>query len=112
MGVPVAKNGKITKEMFLSMHPFCGRCADRPGDGGSGYSRYVIRNLAGKPEAVCEDHYREFCVGFGNMLVMRSLARASRFETENIEESDEDEGVEDEDILDEPEEEEADADDE
>ena len=80
MGIPVAKNGKITKEMFLSMHPFCGRCADRPGDGGSGYSRYVIRNLAGQPEAVCEDHYREFCVGFGNMLVMRSLARASRFE--------------------------------
>lgn len=80
MGVPVAKNGKITKEMFLCMHPFCGRCADRPGDGGSGYSRYVIRNLAGQPEAVCEDHYREFCIGFGNMLVMRSLARASRFE--------------------------------
>ena len=95
MGVPVAKNGKITKEMFLSMHPFCGRCADRPGDGGSGYSRYVIRNLAGQPEAVCEDHYREFCVGFGNMLVMRSLARASRFETESIEESSDDKETED-----------------
>ncbi len=65
------EGGKMTKEMFLFKYPFCYRC--RVNENKSLPSTHAIRDLKGFYIPVCDKHYREFCVGFGNMLLMRDL---------------------------------------
>ena len=71
MGYDVKK--LMSKESYLQMHPYCLRC-------GSYTTRAVevIKNMRGFPEPVCEDHYRDFCIGFGNFLVVSIMSGAGR----------------------------------
>ncbi len=52
--------------------PKCRRCFMQ---GIEETATHLIRNLNSKIEPVCSEHYTQFCIGFGNLLIMRELNR-------------------------------------
>ena len=68
----------ITAAEFLQKNPYCWRCGRNEEGQYFSPATHAILNMRSNPEPVCDGHYRDFCVGFGNFLVMSILSGAGR----------------------------------